>query len=211
MLPIFPQKKVTITSIKCSIKLPICVELQAFQILCENVGVKVKRFPSFLVLSRIPLDPLDSMWNKNCKLTLFRYRDHIKDLDPNKVPLSQRQHCNVAGLKSTKSLHHVKQFLSLLVDCDPDDMVSTYDNICGTKKFPLSIIKSDFVLANRDKCICQFESFPAIILKTPHKVTVLIYSTANCVFKGARSEDQLEKANKYIVKCFHNYLRYVIH
>ena len=198
-------KKVKIHSIKCSLKLPVRVELdvvaQSFQI----VGSKIKRYPTFIVISQLPADPDDKHWNPNCKLTLFRYRNQVRKMSF--IPIKMRQHCNICGLKSIKSLAYIEQILGLLTDCDPSDMKRTIDNICGTKKLPLPIIKSDFVLANRRLCFSQFESFPGIILKTPNAVTVLVYATASCVFKGAKSMTQLQKANEYVVKCFRRYVK----
>ena len=203
--------KVTVHSIKYSIKLPVRVELEKFTTSCQDLGGNVKRYPSFLVISDLPCNPQDALWNPNCKLVLFRYRrPPLKkrgEEEETPVPPAKRQHCNVCGLKSFKSIVHVRQFLALLTNCDEKEMITTIDNICGSKKLPTPIIKSVFVQANQSHCYHQFESFPAIILNTGiGSVKVLIYASGSCVFKGAKSMEQMRSANKYLMTCFENYL-----
>ena len=203
--------QVTVHSIKFSIKLPVRVELEDFSTICQRVGGTVKRYQNFLVISHLPGDPQDKLWNPNCKLVLFRYRrsplrKRGAERGNSELP-PKRQHCNVCGLKSFQSIVHVRLFLALLTDCDEKDMITTIDNICGSKKLPTPIIKTVFVLANRSNCYHQFESFPGIILKTGiGSVSVLIYASGSCVFKGAKTEAQLTRANKHLMSCFEKYL-----
>lgn len=187
----------TIRSIKCSIKVPKLFELEDIIQRCKQEKCELSTYPNFVVFSKLKSKKLPTDFNSNVKYTFFRYSKSTDLLKPS-------QHLNISGLTNFQHLKPCTEVLADLLNIDASSLHCIIDNLNATSKLPSRINKSKFVKII-PKVFQQFERFPAIFIRYSG-IVILLYASGNCVFSGARSIDQLEKASSYLKSCYAIYL-----
>ena len=191
---ILPYK---IRSIKCSVKIPIPIDLNFVKKRCEELNAKVTTYPNFLVLSGVKCEDLPPDLNTNIKYTLFRYGRN-----------SQSQHCNVCGITDTDHVLECVKLLAKVIQLEHSLLSHTIDNLCATTRLPTRINKLRFVQVS-PRAFHQFERFPAIFLRSRSKVVILVYGSGAVVFSGARHISQIDEAFDYLKSCYATYMNMI--
>ena len=186
-----------IRSIKCSVKIPIPIELSFAKKRCEELNAKAVTYPNFVVFSGFECEDLPPSLNKNIKYILFRYGRN-----------AQFQHCNICGITDPEHVLQCVKLLSKVIQLDQSELSHTIDNFCATTKLPTKINKIRFVHIN-PCAFQQFERFPAIFLRSRSKVVILIYASGSVVFSGARTTTQIDEAFDYLKSCYAKYMNMI--
>ena len=186
-----------IRSIKCSVKIPIPIDLKFVQKRCDELDAKVVAYQNFLVFSGLKFKDSPPDLNTNIKYTLFRYGRNSKS-----------QHCNVCGITDSKHVLECVKILARVIQLDQSQLSHTLDNLCATTRLPARINKLRFVEAN-PHAFQQFERFPAIFLRSRSKVVILIYGSGAVVFSGAKSTFQIDEAFTYLKICYAKYMNMI--
>ena len=183
-----------IRSIKCSVKIPVPIDLSFVEKRCKELNAKADTYPNFVVFSVWECKDLPPSLNKNIKYILFRYGRN-----------SQSQHCNICGITDPEHVLECVKLLAKVIQLDQSQLSHTIDNFCATTKLPTKINKIRFVRIN-PCAFQQFERFPAIFLRSKSKVVILIYASGSVVFSGARNTGQIEEAFDYLKSCYAKYM-----
>ena len=186
-----------IRSIKCSVKIPVPLDLSFVGKRCKELNAKADTYPNFVVFSVWECKDLPPSLNKNIKYILFRYGRN-----------SQSQHCNICGITDPEHVLECVKLLAKVIQLEHSLLSHTIDNLCATTRLPTRINKLRFVQVS-PRAFHQFERFPAIFLRSRSKVVILVYGSGAVVFSGARHISQIDEAFDYLKSCYATYMNMI--
>ena len=185
--------KLTITNIKCSVKIPCTLSLDEVRKRCEHdFSLHCVPYSNFIVIK----EPRSSL-----RIVFFKQKADKK----------VNCHANITGISSFADLDSSLNFLSSIIQCKREDVKHQVDNISGitdiVEKFleqcnlrDINLTKlSQFVNENHKDVNVRFnpEVFGCMVTRMPD-CTVLLYGQGKVVLIGSHSIEAMKYATRWL-------------
>ena len=202
-IPVFNSTlpKLTITNIKCSVKIPCKLTLDEVRQRCQyDFNLFCVPYPNFLVIK----EPSSSL-----RIVFFKQ----------KADKAVNCHANVTGISSFCGLDSSLNFLTNIIQCKRDDLKHQVDNISGTTDIIENLLKeykipdinlnklSQFIKEQQQEVNVRFnpEVYGCMVTRL-EDCTVLLYGKGKVVLIGSHTIEAMRNAIRWLKESVMNAL-----